>query len=296
MRGYWESRELREMNDELLGLLGGTALAPPVLDAVWTSRPELARFREGARAAVARLFRTDQWFWKDPRNCTTLPFWLEVVGAEPIAIVVSRNVLDVANSLQESPGLTKRYSLALWERRTRSLLDAITGLPACFLSYESLLADPSSSSNAVLDFLASQDVHIDRSLVDSATGLIEPSLQHSSRSESAVDRDPDVTDEQRALFRIVRALDGSHTRFPAPLLPDESRTTELLLDEHRHAYVRELERARDWLRGQLESSTAEYEKRIAGMSDELAALRSNKPLYRWAWALRRALRSRRDDG
>src|SRR5688572_19419927 len=86
--GFWEVPRLTGFNNELLAELGGSSLGPPVLEPGWASRPELERRRTRARRLHAKTHRTDQWVWKDPRNCVLFPFWREALDAAPVVVLV----------------------------------------------------------------------------------------------------------------------------------------------------------------------------------------------------------------
>ena len=83
-RGYWENRAVKELDDELLALLGGTWDVPPVLAQGWELDVALDPFRTQAAmilerdlelAAVPSLVG-----WKEPRLSLLLPFWRTVAA------------------------------------------------------------------------------------------------------------------------------------------------------------------------------------------------------------------------
>jgi hypothetical protein len=102
-KGYFEIKELQQLDDELLSHLGGAWDQPPVLDPGWEQDPTLASYRERAAAILDDAFgpageRAPVIAWKDPRLSLLLPFWRTVT---PIAstIVVVRDPVEVVASL-----------------------------------------------------------------------------------------------------------------------------------------------------------------------------------------------------
>ncbi len=120
--GFWEHLGFVALNDELLNALGGAWDLPPRADESFTS-PRLDSLRLKARLLVERFDSGHAWGWKDPRNSLTLPFWQGLLpGLKTIVIV--RNPLEVAHSMQERNGTSYSFGLRLWEIYNRRLFDA----------------------------------------------------------------------------------------------------------------------------------------------------------------------------
>src|SRR3954447_11189741 len=137
--GYWESASLLHLNDELLATLDGTWKEPPQLDQGWSGDARLDAVRVKAIRACDAVFLTEQWVWKDPRNCLTLPFWLDTLDVAPAIVLVHRSPVEVALSLLRRDALPINHSLALWERYIRTSIEAAAGLPTYVLDYARLL-------------------------------------------------------------------------------------------------------------------------------------------------------------
>ena len=122
--GHWESRPIKEINDEILSILGGSWEEPPPLPAGWERGPELAAPRRRARKVIESDFaESELWGFKDPRNSLTLPFWQRIL--DPMRYVIClRNPLDVAASARarEPQGGDGRFRT--WDR---ALADLCTG-------------------------------------------------------------------------------------------------------------------------------------------------------------------------
>jgi len=118
--GYWENRDVKELNDEVLARLGGAWDLPPVLEPGWEHDESLDPLRTRAWAVLEDAFgaarsSSDVIAWKDPRLSLLLPFWRTVT---PIAatIVVVRDPREVAASLRTRNGIDLPQAMVLWLR------------------------------------------------------------------------------------------------------------------------------------------------------------------------------------
>jgi hypothetical protein len=118
--GYWENRDVKELNDEVLARLGGTWDVPPVLEPGWEHDESLDPLRARASAVLDAAFgamRSSSGViaWKDPRLSLLLPFWRTVM---PIAatMVVVRDPREVAASLRTRNGIDLPQAMVLWLR------------------------------------------------------------------------------------------------------------------------------------------------------------------------------------
>jgi hypothetical protein len=118
--GYWENRDIKELNDEVLARLGGAWDVPPVLEPGWERDESLDALRTRASAILEDAFgapgsSSGVIAWKDPRLSLLLPFWRTVT---PIAatIVVVRDPREVAASLLSRNGIDLPQAMILWLR------------------------------------------------------------------------------------------------------------------------------------------------------------------------------------
>ena len=215
-KGHWESKSLYEFNERLLADMGCTWWHPPTRDVLarWERGLDGARFDE-AGALFERAHPSGPWVWKDPRTCVTLSFWRRVLVGPVCGIVVFRNPLDVARSLEHRDYIQSELGLALWMRYSRLLLEQSRGMPVMVSYYDDILEDPETFSEGVRAFLADLGMavapDIDRS---AAREFIDPSLRHSAH---------DLTDlgPTAELIDIMRGLTGVHPSFAPPELGPE---------------------------------------------------------------------------
>jgi hypothetical protein len=241
-RGHWESRSLTTFNERLLNALGCDWSCPPILESGWESAPSLSSLAAEGKALFEQVTPTEDWVWKDPRNCVTLPFWFESLAARPVAVLVHRNPLSIAASLHARDGLPKRAALALWERYLRSVLSALAGIPTALMRYDELVDDPVTWCVSLRDFLDGAGLATTSPEKSEIRAFVAEELRHTCYTSGDFSADPEVTEPQRALFQALEELGNSGGDFVPPELPPESASTEALLAERRkiHLQVAEL--------------------------------------------------------
>lgn len=144
-------------------------------------------FSHFGRTGWVRLLAGHRWGWKDPRNCITLPIWLELFPDARVVHVV-RNGVDAAISLhrRETRRNTRErdYSsgcqdftacFLLWEEYVRAGRLFSSRLPAkqyLELRYEEMLRSPMEQLTRVTEFL---NKNVGRRVLQSAADDIDSS-------------------------------------------------------------------------------------------------------------------------
>ena len=141
-KGFWERRDVRDLNDDLLFSSGcdWDCIADFDLDALPAETK--STFVDVAADIVLNLDAHRPWFVKEPRLCLLFPIWRQALE-NPFCIHVLRNPLEVAHSLRTRNGIPVRTGLALWELYNLHALNASAGLRRVFVSYEDLMRTPS---------------------------------------------------------------------------------------------------------------------------------------------------------
>jgi hypothetical protein len=226
-----ESRALTDLDDAVLGALGGTWSAPPELAPGWERSPGVLEVARRAPAAARRAFPGDgPVVWKDPRQCLLLPLWWSLLPPPTAAVFLWRAPLAVARSLRARQGFTVSLGLALWERYTRHALAGLAGRPAYVMRYETLVTEPASSLGAVGDWLrttAAVPVAADREAIAAAASSVSGSLAHSTGDGEL----PEVLDRAVA---TLSALDGAHDALAGAPGADAPSWMADVIDERRH--------------------------------------------------------------
>jgi hypothetical protein len=189
--GYWEQREIYEINEEILRTFGGTWGHPPDLPQGWEHSPELAAVRDRAYRSLTALFgtREQRWAWKDPRASMTLPFWRNLVGDMDYVLCV-RNPVDVAASIvrRGTDGLDFEDSVALWLRYMLAALDGTQGCRRLILLYEDYFENTERQIQRLTEFVRGSGVQLSDEIRDRVESFIDPALWHNRDSVEGTDR------------------------------------------------------------------------------------------------------------
>lgn len=192
-QGFFESRQLVDLNNDLLAWLGRDWSRPPLLAPRWDQSPLLDRLAE-RRAQVKQWALERAWVDKDPRLCITYPAYLHLLLRRVPLLAVLRRPLEVATSLYARNGMPLDLGLGLWFLYNHHLA-AVLEQSDCLLTYGAVLAaveaDPAAD---VLGRVAS---------VLEQIGLQRPSDQR--WQEVLANRlKPDLNRAQEALPHAVR--------------------------------------------------------------------------------------------
>jgi Glycosyl transferase family 2 len=223
-RGYWESRRFVTFDDWVLRHLGGTWSAPPNPKPGWEQSrdPETTRLRRGAEEFSKREFVHPHMVLKDPRLCITLPLWRTVLGS-PVAVLVLRDPLEVALSLERRNSFPLMLSLAIWHRYVRQSVVAVEGLCVLAVEYRAVLRDPRKWIEELVALLRDCGIPVAADRVDQAVAVLEPELRHHRRDnlEPRGAEKSSLLSSQRRVFETLTEYLGPHASWSAPPLGPE---------------------------------------------------------------------------
>ena len=202
-KGYWEYQPILDLNEEILGRLGGNWHEPPPLPPGWETAAELADLRRRARDLVARTFASGDWGWKDPRTCLTLPFWKQILP--PIHYVICmRSPAEVAASLEKRDGFSVEKSIRLWQIYTGAAIEQTAGLPRHFIFYEDVIHSHREEVSRLARFLGRSDA-LDQPAVRAAIeDFFEPEFHRQRTSLINTLDNPNILFPAKALYFAVR--------------------------------------------------------------------------------------------
>jgi hypothetical protein len=255
--GYWESERILEFHDRLLRAAGTSWDAWTPIDTSLSATTPVAE--ELHRLIAAEFGAPPLFVVKDPRLCRLVPFWsraLEGAGISAAAILVLRDPVEVARSLEVRDGLPARFSLLMWLRHALDAESATRSLPRSIVGYREVLSD----WRAVSDRMAT-DLAIRWPLApDAADGgmrlFVRSDLCHHDSSRENLDPSPPlgrwVTSAREAFERLRHPDTGTRARAYAVL--DEIRTA---LDAASAAFGRGDEVVRGRVARQLDDAEAD---------------------------------------
>jgi hypothetical protein len=222
-KGHWESKSLFKFNDRLLAEMGRTWWYPPSMEELdhWEADQNRTTYEEG-RSAFDRVHPDEPWVWKDPRTCLTLSFWRHALSQRAAGIIVFRNPLDVAHSLNRRDYMSIEFGVALWARYNRMLVEQAGGMPVLMTPYDDIVRDPEQWCEDLRGFLSGVGVDMAENVTRKALRqFVDPKLQHSSHSRAELGSAGD-NGEGALLYDAFRDLSGAHTNFVVPVLDPES--------------------------------------------------------------------------
>jgi hypothetical protein len=154
-QGFWERRGVISLNN--LVLRAGDAAWDRVagFDVSRIRGRFRRRFASGAASLIQGLDTHGTWAIKDPRLCLTLPLWRPLCR-HAVCVVTLRHPAEVASSLERRDRMPLATGVALWERYTRSALEASEGLPRTALLFDDLFARPEETARGLRAFLAAR--------------------------------------------------------------------------------------------------------------------------------------------
>src|SRR5680860_1886005 len=168
--------------------------------------------------------------WKDPRTCTTLPFWLPLFDEPPVLVIVYRHPVEVAGSLETRNQLGRGHAFAVWERFNGDALRNATGHPTAVIRYAQLVEEPASTMRVLVDSLARFGVALGNDPETTDMELTAGRRHHESDAVDVFD-DPIATASQRALFGLLGELDSEYESFAAPRpVPETSALSAEMLE------------------------------------------------------------------
>ncbi len=112
-RGFYESRRLKELNDELLKSIGCAWDRPPLLPPNWSPKQRIDQFC-ALRSSFMEQALSTGWVDKDPRLCLTHAAFAHILLRRVALAVIVRDPLEVATSLYLRNAIPLERGLSLW--------------------------------------------------------------------------------------------------------------------------------------------------------------------------------------
>jgi Sulfotransferase family len=256
--GFWESKAIRDCNDELLEASGGAWDNPPALPPLAVDDPRVAHVAEAATAALAALREHDHWGFKDPRTCLTAAYWLDL-EPELRFIICVRHPIDVAVSLKRRNQSSYSLGLGLWERYYATVLDQVPAERRIVTHYDTFFVDPEREMARLCAFAG----------LEPASPRVRSDLRHHA---TAIDLgDAGVSDGVRTLYAELCREAGVPAPRHAPR--DEGRVRRLVLDgavaqrhaDQRQAAIDRLQEREEEFRAAHAKAEAELRERLRGL-------------------------------
>lgn len=261
--GFFERLDVMHLNEWLFevtdlspfprtlhnGWLQGRTITPDQLTA-----PQWVTFAARAGEILARLKRSGRpWVIKDPRICLTFPCWKALLGPLPV-ILLNRNPVETAASLEKRDQIPMPVALALWERYLRSALTHSRDCPRTLVILRDLHQKPQSVMRDLQRFLAQHGLPM-ATPADQipCADHVNPALIH--HKKSSADTETRCTQDQRALLLALQSVPPTDPPAPETDVCDRTMADFLSAREQNAALVETNDRLREALREVEETLT-----------------------------------------
>ena len=264
-KGYWEDRDLNQVNIALLA-----ALERDWDDLRPLSPSELAgqRVNEIHGRAIGllrgKLRRMPLFGMKDPRICRLLPFWQSVfaeIGVPPRYVLCLRNPLSVADSLARRGTTSPTKSHYLWLEHMIPALIGTVDAPLVVVDYDRLIESPASQIKRLAAALGLSGRLDEVRLGQYCTDFLDDTLRHSQHLDKDLCNISGLPPEVLPLYELLRELSSDAKDPHAPetrdrILALNKRLAELepilTVASHAEQQVTAIEKECARLEGQLQ--------------------------------------------
>jgi len=288
-RGFFEDVDVVAIDDALLADENADWKSVALLEDVDWCNPGRAPLRDRAEALLrARIARTGEFGFKDPRVPRLLPFWQGVIrdiDAIDAYVVALRHPLSVIESLTTRDHLDVRRSGWLWLTHVLSSLQYTSGRRRVIVDYDRLLAEPERELARMADRLG-RGAPSDQAVEAYVSGFLSHELRHARHDPADVPAaaiPPLAIDAYALAQRLAQdELDADATAVQSQI---EDLFDELCRFSPLLAYAGSAERGADevprlageleWARKSLDRST-EYVESLKGALAQSKSLNESK--------------------
>jgi glycosyltransferase involved in cell wall biosynthesis len=199
--GFWELEEVARIHDELLGFLDLCWHETGEFPHNWWESPCVIPFKDRLIEVLGReVGNSTLGCLKDPRVCRLAPLWIDIfkqLSWTPHYLLVIRNPLEVAESLQARDGFSSFKSSLLWLRHVFEAERYTRGKTRAFISYDDLLNDWRATMVPAWRRLGLGDLKICTETTRKIENFLKTDLRHHTAKA------PDIEDEKHTLIAAV---------------------------------------------------------------------------------------------
>jgi hypothetical protein len=213
--GHWERLGVWRANEQILEKLEASWFDPPPVAAQLAARDwalpllhdQIDQLIEGSQGLPVAL--------KDPRINVMMPLWGPIVRTMFHPVLVIRDPVEIALSLQRRDGTPIVFALAAWELHMTSLLKEMSGRTVTIAHYASLVDDENLARSTVRAAVAGID--------QSRAAFVRP--EHAGEAfdrrlyrhrASPADHHRHLTGRQVELWRFLSLLPSDNQPITAP--------------------------------------------------------------------------------
>jgi hypothetical protein len=219
--GYWEDRNIYEINERLLAVFGLKWEEVALIDDARWDAPGVEALRTEAVAYLRSQFVSHSlWGFKDPRTIRLLPFWRSVLRSLEVDesyLLVIRNPRSVANSLIRRHGMDAVTAHLLWLAYVVPNLNMIANRPFIVADYDLVMANPRQELERIAKGLKIPLTDTSRAGIDQfVSDFLDPNLRHSFFNVSDFELDLNLPPLTREAYLWLRSLATDQTANDSP--------------------------------------------------------------------------------
>jgi len=193
-RGFWESRRIVDLHEDLLTKLGRSWKQPFLLAPLpreWWREPAVLPIRRALAEVVRReVAREGVWGFKDPRTARLLPLWQTIFAEEgiaPIWVLVFRHPAAVIASLAARNALDPALAELLWIEHNLDPLEQIPPADLFAVDFDRLAGAPGPGPGltALAKRLRTHGIVLDAGTARAADAMFDPAMVHHKAPETA---------------------------------------------------------------------------------------------------------------
>jgi len=207
-KGFWEDIDIVGINNRILKEFGMEWYSLNLIESYDWDKPGINALKlEAIELLRTRFGNYPIWGFKDPRTARLLPFWKSVfghLGLEDNYIVVIRNPLSVARSLEVRNKFHPVKSHLLWVEHYISAMSEILDKPAIVVEYDDILRDPVRQLNRIaigLDIAVSSTIKA--SIEEFVSNFVSPELRHAVFHPDDIKLDRNVPKMTERLYELL---------------------------------------------------------------------------------------------
>jgi hypothetical protein len=219
--GYWEDRNIFELNERLLAVFGlKWEDIAPIEDDRWHEPAVEALQAEAVEYLRLHFVDRPLWGFKDPRTIRLMPFWqsvLQRLNVDECYLVAIRNPRSVANSLLLRQNMDVVTGHLLWLNYLVPNLSKIANRPFIVADYDLVMAAPRQQLERIargLDIPLNEasKAGIDQFVAD----FLDPGLRHNFFDVSDFEVNPKVSPLTREAYLWLYELATDQTPVDSP--------------------------------------------------------------------------------
>lgn len=207
--GYWEDKNICELNERLLAALGLKWQDVALIDGARWYEPEVEALRaEAVKYLRSQFVSHPLWGFKDPRTIRLLPFWHSVLHSLEVDesyLVVIRNPRSVALSLLQRHGMDEVTAHFLWLVYMVPYLSEIANRPFIVTDYDMVMGDPRRQIERIAHGLKIPLNDSSKAGIEQfVSEFLDPNLRHSFFEGSDFDTNPKLRPLTREAYLWLR--------------------------------------------------------------------------------------------